>query len=277
MKKTVLLISLLLSMFSIYSKDRVSFWMHPQRDQLEKDDSYLYSVGLSIHPDSHILMTLDEEMKKYGEAKFRINGVEYYYADFNYVLKDLYMGRDRKESYIWVKAGEKIFVELLEGFPQALSFSILVPEVINAVTISPELVMGEKTQGSYVVEWSVIDCDQYTYMLGHPGGGDGTSIQSNSLDISSPTEWIEVEINSQNILEIEDEVMKFSASVSGPIPQVISNFSWDDPSIWGDEPIIMYEDIPQSDSPTFVGSGFSPEGPLIMTEGAPSGYTTITP
>lgn len=277
MKKIVILVSLLVSMVSIYSRDMVSFWMNPQRDGLEKDGSYLYSVGLSIHSDSHNLMTRDEELEKYGDARFRLNGVEYYYADFNFILKDEYMGRDRKESYIWFKAGDKISIELLEGFPQALSFSLYIPEIIEDVTIKPELVKGEKTHGSYVVEWSEAECDHYSYMVGYPNGGNGNVVKDNFLDIPNPAEWMEVEINSENTLEIENEVMRLRASVSGPIIKKISNFSWDDPAIWDDEPIVMYESEPTMNGGEFPGSGFSPEGPLLMTEDDPSGLSSDFP
>lgn len=277
MKKIVLVLSLLLSMYSICSKDIVNFWIHPEMDHMEEDGLSLYMVGVSISSYPPNDMTWDDEVEKYRDARFRMNDVEYYYADFNFVLKDIYTGRDRKEPYIWLKAGDKVSIELLEGFPQALSFNLYVPEVVDSITISPELVLGQKALGSYVVTWSEVECDHYSYMVSNMKGGSGNIVESNFLDISNPTEWIEVEINSKNSLEIDNEVIKLRASISGPIPQKVSNFSWDDPSIWDDEPIVMYEEISPSDSPAFLGNGFFPEGPIMMTEDDPSGFTPESP
>lgn len=279
MKKIVIILTLLTSVFLISSKDRVSFWIDPYRDSLQKDGSYLYRIQVSMGSYPPYGVHQRDEVERHKDVRFRLNGTEYYYVDFNHDFRDVYLGRDRKEPYIWIKPGDKISIELVEGFPQAISFSLYIPEAVDELSIEPELVIGEKAEGSYVLNWSEVDCDQYSYVIMDYKSGHGNSIKDNFMEISDPKEWIEVEINSENSLEIESEWMILRASASGPTPQVISNFSWDDPVMWSEDPIVMYDG-------DFMGSGFSAEGPITIHEDDPSldggmfmgsGYTPGTP
>ena len=213
--KKILLLSLYLTMLisTIFSLEKIRVLLEPQ---LQSDgDLYLYRI---------FLITTNNALD-YRDAIITINDTNFYCSDLLWRYNNVYVGRDRKEPFLWLKEDDLMTIELKDGFTQNLSVKFTVPGIMSDVISDPIIKPDEViTETSYTFSWAETGSDQYKYMVTNNREGKGNSITENKITIEHPYEWIHAQFNTQNSAELSEGDLILIAKVDGPKPFMTQSY-----------------------------------------------------